>query len=456
MFTFVKLNGLLHLVDSLHGGRWEVSYEFAENYLYYLKGKSIDAGKNLLADSRKLNSDWLIETKNIIEKHALPTHFSYHIPTIIDNLMKSKDLRADIITPPLPIIEVGRECNYKCLWCYNDSATVQLKHSKIYDFNTEIMMEKIISPLIDMGQTEFCLTGGEPSLYLKEVERVTSHIVNKVSKLSAKPCIWLLTNGYKLYENAERYMKCGISKFQVSLSSPLKEKDNYLRKPPQNTDSFGECINGIKKIRHLSDKAVIEVNMIVQPESYFGKWSNIHDINQMYDLAQSLGVNTLRIIPAVPSGEAKKNSINFSLPEYSKISEYVSLLKDRSKAEKSGVLIDCPLGHDMNGKAHDCRASYMYIYVNAFGYVYPCNNLQEDSNLCWDKPISKNSSFDIVDIWKNSKLLHYFRTNNDLCEECTKCKNRPECIGQCRALTYHRHGEYSLSSVPETCLLKHF
>lgn len=460
MFTLIKSNDSLYLVDSLHGGRWEISYDFAENYLYYLLNKDSIRQRSLrniinFKGNHELQLDILNNVSDEINKYRLPTQFAYHIPTIYNNLLSSKNVQNDIITPPLPIIEVGRKCNYRCLWCYNDSDVLKLSSQENHIYDIETMKEKVILPLVSMGQTEFCLTGGEPALFLNEVELITASIKQSLSKLNKIPRIWLLTNGYNLHKNAEKYLEYGITNIQVSLASPFKEKDNYLRRAPHNVDSYKECVEGIRRLKNLSD-IMIEINMILQPESYFHEWSNIHDIHEMVNLALSLGVNTLRIIPAVPSGEAKKNRIYFTIDEYKKISDTVLLINSDPKILDSDLFIDCPLGHDMNGKVHDCRAGYMYLYVNSYGYVYPCNNLQDKINICWDKPISSISDFNIVDIWKNSDLLHHFRTNNELCNECLSCKHRAECIGQCRALTYHRHKKYNLDFVPDTCMIKQY
>ena len=390
----------------------------------------------LLENDHATEHDELIRTvRNFVEQEQMPRECNFQ-PSYLARSIDT--FGTGIITPPTPVIEVTDHCNYRCPWCYLPDET-----GKGEKFSLDHFEHNIVFPLISkFGLLDWCFSGGEP---LTDVSRTVemAAIINRnsLSILGRLPKqITLLTNGYELAKNAELLVKSGIAHCQVSLASPIPKKDVLLRRPPASVDSYKNAIDGISALKDWGAK--VDINMVVLPRNKYHD-SNIDDIEAMFDLADTLRIDKLRITPAIPTGRAFKNNYSFTADEYSIILNSVRRMKKKERE----FVVDCPLDVEFEpDRPLFCGAGTQEAYINSIGECFPCNNLQDRSLCC-----SADHGADLADIWLSSDILRSLRQQEPIHEDCIGCADRVICSGDCRALCFARYGVLNLDKKPVNC-----
>lgn len=424
------------ILDVYYKGIWQFKEKHLQQYLSLLNTHYVARFKG---ETFKDDSCVDEEVIKFVREEKMPLLCNFDPAYISSHLANFTE---GIITPPTPIIEVTPYCNYKCPWCY-----IPTRDQSVKSFSPKDFEEKVVKPMVSrFGLSEWCLTGGEPSLdkdrtilFANIITRVTKKILNK-NPLN----IYLLTNGYNLEQNAEAFYNAGINRFQVALTSSIRHKEISLRCPPKPVDSLAHAVAGLKKLKEIGARA--EVNMIVQPPKS-KPCSNIDDIEAMFELAHSLRLDMLRIIPAVPTGKALENGIFFTRAEYKYIGDTVR--KMRPLVEKE-MFVDCPIDQPIEAdRSVYCRAGTLWLYINYKGETFPCNNLQNDDSRC----SSSLEQYDVASTWLNSDILKSMRDyeKKTLHDDCVGCSDRAACAGECRALCYARYRTFDLSNKPDKC-----
>jgi radical SAM protein with 4Fe4S-binding SPASM domain len=437
------------IIDPYYRGQWESDKKSLIVYLELIellrknKTRKFEKVYNELLTICKqnygYNDSFIKEILEFIAKNKLPIRSIFSPKKVISKL---DQYQKGIITPPTPIIEVTGKCNYKCRWCYVPTRDCD------QEMSMDIIKKNLVDPFVEFGLISWCLSGGEPALELERTLEIASLIKNEcVVNLGMVPEIYLLTNGYKLKEYASRYKAAGITAIQVALTSSDPEIEIGLRRPPKGVNSFTNAIEGLREIK--KEGIITELNMILQPRGG-DNVTNIYTIEGMFDLANEIMVDVLRIIPAVPTGKAKENGINFSQEDYNEINSIMTEIR-KKELKNPKMIIDCPVDQPVDENCSVfCRAGTLFFYINYAGHVFPCNNLQAKEAECWDGTVKQ---FDVVRIWTESKLLNDFRDaeNATLAEECAGCSYRAECVGECRAICWARYGQFDLRVKPDNC-----
>lgn len=434
------------IMDVYLKGRWEFNKKCLIGYLLFADRVAredyydIDEIRSLIKENaKKYDVDEIDSVIDFIEAEQMPIFVNFDALYLIGRLDK---FEPGLITPPTPIIETTQFCNYNCQWCY--IPTRDLKQEK---YSLDVLDKNIVTPLLEnFGLLEWCLTGGEPSVE-KDRALEFANIITKrtIEILGRKPTsIYMLTNGFNLAENIKDYLDAGINSFQVALTSPHAETEMNLRRPPKGINSYEQVVNGLKKAKELGAKT--EINMIIQPKSENYK-TNLYDIPDMFNLASELKIDMLRIIPAVPTGQALVNNIFFTHEEYAYINETVAGLRGKYEDQ---FIVDCPLDQEIEADREVyCRAGTLWLYINFKGEIFPCNNLQFNSLMSKENVVDYKVDY----IWLKSDILLKMRDYNvnTLSEECYTCDKRIECAGECRALCWARYNEIDLSNKPPVC-----
>lgn len=445
---FKESNNKYVILDAYYKGRWSADKNSLIVYLNYLslhdkfgkKTGNIQLQLMELSEKYNIDKDKTDELLMFFKANKLPKLCNFDAEYLIAKL---DEFTEGIITPPTPILEVTPYCNYRCPWCYIPTRIIEQSEF----FNDQELVNHIIQPLIERyGLLEWCLTGGEPTVQPERTEHVAELITEESIKiLGKKPVsIYLLTNGYNLASNIDRFHNVGINSFQVALSSPNAQKENMLRRTPEGVDSYKNAIEGIKAVVERGLRA--EINMIIQPIGAHAV-DNLYDIPDMVELAKELKIKMLRIIPAVPCGQANENNIWMTKKEYDEVRKMVHEGRERIPE----IIVDCPIDQEIEpDRDIYCRAGTLWLYIDFKGRTYPCNNIQNDASQCYDKTIRE---IEVNEIWEKSHILKSMRDYNvkSVSEECIKCNMRVECAGECRAMTWARYQKYDLSIRPKVC-----
>jgi sulfatase maturation enzyme AslB (radical SAM superfamily) len=239
------------ILDAYYKGRWRCDEKALLAYLSYLsaydqsssKGSSID---DLLyvASRFSLERDYVTELVRQFESESMPRFCNFDPMHLATHLTQADD---GILTPPTPIIEVTPYCNYHCAWCYIPPRT--LSRNEFY--SADQLHSNVVKPLLsEFGALEWCLTGGEPTLFPDQTLAIADLITAESEKvLGRRPKrMYMLTTGYDLSENIGRFGQAGINYYQVSLSSPNPERENLLRRSPKAVDSHALALAGIDAV----------------------------------------------------------------------------------------------------------------------------------------------------------------------------------------------------------------
>ena len=442
------------VIDAYYKGRWEADRGSLLAYLCFLAAvqhlsggkvgrpvdpRQVDEETHKAAARLGVDAATTASLLDFVRAEGMPVAANFAPLAVAAGI---DDRAPGIITPATPILEVTAHCNYRCPWCYIPDRDVLAERYTLEEFQ-----ENIVLPLLRRyGLLEWCLTGGEPSVDKKrtiDMARVITGCSRQV--LGRDPLsIYILTNGYNLAANIEEFMAAGINCYQVALSSPVPEHEAALRRPPRGVDSYQHAVDGLRAARRAG--ARVEVNMIIQPPRPDVP-TNLNEIPQMIELARGLGLDMLRLIPAVPCGMAKKNRIMFTREEYREIARLVR----EGRPRIPDIEVDCPLDQPIEpDREVYCRAGTLWVYVNFRGQVFPCNNLQEEENLCSAATIRSEP---LDRIWEQSELLNLMRDfrRSTLDPRCVGCECRAECAGECRAMAWARYRAYDLAQKPSPC-----
>lgn len=435
------------IIDAYYKGRWRCDSETIKCYLAYMSGfdqlspRAVD-GTVIVRNGELMGLPAKLVEQMVhqFEQEHMPRYGNFDPMYLAQKIDHFDD---GIITPPNSIIEVTPYCNYNCDWCYIPPRSKIRNES----YSIEELRNNVVVPLMrEFGATEWCLTGGEPTIDpLRTIELARMIQRESFTHLGKSPTrMYMLTTGYQIAKYIDDFQDAGINSYQVSLSSPSSERENKLRRSPKNVDSYTAALSAIDAIVGRGMRA--EINMIIQPMGAHSV-DNLYDIPEMIHLAREHQVKMLRVIPAVPCGQAKENSVLMTPFEYAEVARMVS----EGRASAPDLIIDCPIDQRIEkDRSMFCRAGTLWLYFDYRGNIYPCNNLQEPENRVWSSTIRTDSA---AKVWRESPLLNYMRDyrQSSVAEACQECGLRVACAGECRAMTWARYRKYDLAEKPHNC-----
>lgn len=332
-------------------------------------------------------------------------------------------------------------CNLNCAHCrrVDDDSTS-------YQDLTTSQAKRMIDQLHEVGKSQpfmpiLVFSGGEPLCREDLFE-----LVEYARSLKIRSA--LATNGTLVDEKIARRIKdSGIARVSVSLDGATSDIHNKLR---QEVGSFERALEGIG---HLRAKGVdFQINITLTK-------NNAHQLDDIYDLAKSLGAVAVHIFMLVPVGCGQvlaetdmltpqqyeemlikicrldaRGEIEIKVtcgPHYERVTRQAGLHKER-KAGHAGHSA-APGAHPNAKTSRGCLAGMGVIFVAHQGDVFPCGYLPvKCGNILQQK---------LAEIWAGSEHLARMR-NTDLLEgKCGFCGYRMVCSG-CRARAYSVEGNY--------------
>lgn len=305
------------------------------------------------------------------------------------------------------VIELLRNCNFKCKWCFANAGPRGAKMPKDKVF-------ELIRFFADSGLTQITFSGGEPLLY--------PHLREVVS--FAKDfgfIVHMNTNGYLFKKQIAQELKdIGLSQIETNIDSLDPSKHDYIR---GKKGSFVRAVEALRNGIETGHTCVMQTVLTKQNEN---------EILDIFKFAQSLGVQRSRVWDMTPSeGRAKDNMDALDL----RPTNYIETLKMLTEfAASTGAKniesadplfpLDYPTRLKVTGN-FCVFASGLVINVSPAGEVYFC---------CTDRQPLYNifdaiSSGDIKETHKE-----YLRTSphsQKIPSECTCCNFFSKCKGGC-------------------------
>ena len=335
------------------------------------------------------------------------------------------------------------KCNLACAHCRR----IESDEAVVTDLTTA-QAGDMISQLAVLGKQQpfmpvLVFSGGEPLCRDDIFE-----LVDYAASFNIVPA--LATNGTLIDgEIAEQIKASGIARVSISLDGATAEVHNHLR---QMDGSFDRAIEGIGYLREKDMPFQINITLTRH---------NAHQLEEVYELAKSLGAVALHIFMLVPVGcgqvlaetdmlspdEYEKKLVEICKldgrgqlqvkvtcgPHYERVIRQQGLYQERKKegGGHPGGSVPGRSGHGGPGKG--CLAGLGVIFVGHQGNVFPCGYLPVNcGNIVKEK---------LSDIWYNNKDLARMRDSDSLEGKCGVCGYKEIC-GGCRGRAYSVDGNY--------------
>lgn len=310
-------------------------------------------------------------------------------------------------------------CNLRCRYCF---------YSDVSHHRQEEIMHALIERTMetDAEQINFCFQGGKPCV--AGIEYFHKFIAYVNEKNNVKKITYAIqTNGTFLNQEWVKLFKENHFLVGISIDGFIRNHD-FFRKDAQNIGTFKKILYNIR----LLNNADIEYNILtvlthelsLKPSELFHFYSDHHfDYVQLIPCLPSLYLNEPTDRYALkPHDFANfyKRFFDLWYEEYQK-RHYISVtLFDNVIPMYAGIF---PKQCGMLGR---CA---MQMVVEGNGNVYPCDFYVLDEYLCGNV---KNDS--IESIVHNANAVRFLNEKRRTCEQCTSCKFKNMCHGNCKRL----------------------
>jgi len=318
-------------------------------------------------------------------------------------------------------------CNLRCKHCYQ-SADKPLPDELTLD---EKLM--VVDELDKAGVPAIAFSGGEPLIH--------PHFLPVAREASSRGMyVAVATNGTVITRDyAKKLKEAGVQYVEVSLDSPKPEKHDEFR------GVRGSWERAVEGARNCVEEGIVTGIAMTMTKA------NYHEIEEMVDLCEGLGVKRVIFFNFIPTGrgadiaswdlspdereEALKTIYRLAVSRKVEVVSTAPQLARVALQESSGRVVaptHFVVGADPGTLAlaefiGGCGAGRIYAAVEPNGDVTPCvfmpikvGNLREQS---------------FEEIWSSSPLLLQLRDRDSFEEPCGKCNYRYVC-GGCRARAY--------------------
>lgn len=308
-------------------------------------------------------------------------------------------------------------CNQKCLHCYTLSPVKVSNELKTHEW------KRVLDELSELRVFYTIFAGGEPLVYRDIIE-----LVDYASNKRLNPAI--ATNAYLLNERKiEELITAGIRGFLISLDGATAEVHDTFRR---SKGSFDRTVSAVSVLVEKEIDAVVLATITQM---------NVHQITDIMELADKMGVRRLSLVKLRKSGRAVSN-YDLQLSPH----EYVELLKKiyekEQELQKTSVLYpDLPAAYfeksigvnhyeelKASGRIELCGAGIVGCVVSPSGDMRPCD-------ASGDISVGNVRENSVKHIWDTSVLFKKLREikKSDI-HPCNTCRLHDTCLMGCRAL----------------------
>ncbi len=331
-------------------------------------------------------------------------------------------------------------CNLTCAHCRR----VESDETAYRDLSSA-QAKDLIGQLAELGKGQpmmpvLVFSGGEPLCREDLFE-----LIGQAKAAGITPA--LATNGTLIDASvAGRIHDSGVARVSVSLDGATAEVHNRLRRL---AGSFERAIEGTGYLRDA--KVPFQINLTLTRH-------NAGQLQQVYDLAKSLGAVAVHIFMLVPVGCGRSLADTDMLspeqyeqkmleickldgqdelqmkvtcgPHYERVIRQKGLYKSRLQTGH-GAAVPGRSGHGAASKG--CLAGLGVLFVGHQGDVFPCGYLPIKCGNVLEQKLS--------DIWYKNEDLARMRNSGELEGKCGLCGYRQIC-GGCRGRAYAATGNY--------------
>jgi len=239
---------------------------------------------------------------------------------------------------------ITSKCPYRCPHClYGKRKKEDLSTNKILDLINEIK---------GLGTAILGITGGEPMLRL-DLEEI-------ISAASPELATIVYSTGYNLNKKrAEKLFKAGVDWITIGIESTDADFQDRVR---GEKGSYHTGINAIKICRETGIYTAI--GTIGTREKM-----NSGELNRIYNLANSLDVEEMRLIP--PSATGRWAGHTDEILTAAELELHKEFQIEHNKM-RSGPIVTS-IAYLESKEMLGCFAGYNFLYIDSAGEVCPCD-----------------------------------------------------------------------------------
>ena len=350
--------------------------------------------------------------------------------------------------PVVIVWNFTNRCNLNCLHCHQSSTLL----SQERELTTDEAF-KIVDKLSDAGLSILTFSGGEPL--------VRNDIFDVIKRATDNDIYCTIaSNGILMKpKTVEKLCNVGVRRVEIGLDGAIAETHDFLR---NKQGSFKATVEGIKNCVNYGNFEEIAVTATLYK-------SNVQEVPQIVDFAESLGATRFYLNRLIPAGrgvnithldvshEEKRNILNYlynrfhesvvnggGIQCYARGMTYLARVGYEQSHGQIFHVSEAFSGYDTMFKKKfggelskfvrrfakgfsGCSAGLTYCGVTAQGDLIPCvpapvklGNLLEE---------------ELEDIWANNEILNNMRDRKNLKGSCGQCTYNGLC-GGCRYTAY--------------------
>ncbi len=324
-------------------------------------------------------------------------------------------------------------CNLRCKHCY------QRADRPLPDELTLQEKLELVDQLDKAGVAAIALSGGEPTIH-PDFYRIISEISSRGMYAAVATNGWAFAN----MENLEKAKRAGLRYVEVSLDSANPKKHDWFRGVEGSWERAVKTLENAVKLG-ISNTLAVTLTKV-----------NMAEVEDILDLAESIGVWRVVFFNFVPVGRGKENlwldldpqereevlrtlfremkrrkfQILSTAPQYGRVS--LQLSDGKEVAPTHFYVGNDPVVRAVAEFVGGCGAGRIYAGIQPNGIVIPC--------VFMPIPVGNVRKTSFWEIWEHSSLLNDLRDKDKLKGFCGRCPYRYVC-GGCRARAYGYFGD---------------
>jgi PqqA peptide cyclase len=313
------------------------------------------------------------------------------------------------------LAELSHRCPLRCPYCSNPQELVR----KSRELDTA-SWQRVFGEAAELGVLHVHLSGGEPTVRTD---------LEVLVETAAREGLYtnLITSGVLLdVKRIEALTQAGLDHIQLSIQAASATL----------ADRIGGYDGGHAAKRSVAQWVVdaglpLTVNVVVHRQ-------NLHELDQIIDLALELGAGRLEVAHTQYLGWAYRNR-EALLPSRDELDRATALVEARREALRGVMTIDyvVPDYHGVRPKA--CMGGWgrQFIVVTPDGRVLPCHGADSIASLVFENVEVRS----LADIWRTSEAFERFRGTSWMPEPCRSCPKKEEDWGGCRCQAFALTGD---------------
>ncbi len=300
------------------------------------------------------------------------------------------------------------KCNLNCIHCYTS------RFHKVQELTTNEKL-KFIDEIGELGILYVGLSGGEPLIHPD-----FPLIVNRLRDYNIS--VTVVTNATVLTSEIAKLLYRNEVYVYVSIDGPREIHDHIRGK-----GTFDKTIHGIKVLKDHG----VEYSTVMAVSKLNYKY-----VKDYIDVAVSLDVDRIALIPVMPSGMALKSKVFVNAHEYL---EAIKIADTISDLQGYPISLWCTPFAPLVVKSKHVYSTFCRTYsiqdIDPAGRLLACDVIDLTFSSIREKKFT-----DALREYQNSKVIKEIVNPSKLPDPCIKCPLKNRCRSGCFARAFNIYG----------------